>query len=253
MVGGKVSNPVMFLCYNQAPAQLELSKEALASIFAQDIPVEVFAIDNGSTDETWEWMESVAKEYTNFTCYRNIENVSPTKVSNEWMEEIFGRLGYEHVICVPNDVILPPNLCREFLRWPRGVVTGSMNPYRNFPLFNPSHAVNECTPMAVALVRKWFYDSLIAKDGYFLDPRYTFYCSDCDMALRMAACGIRGVQLDLQYYHYGSASHRMAPPESGAAQRHQADADRIYFEKKWGFRVDSLEYGQRPADPNFRG
>ena len=74
-----------------------------------------------------------------------------------------------------------------------------------------------------------------------------------DLALRLASCGIRGVQLDMQYYHYGSASHRLAPPESGAAQRTQADADRIYFEKKWGFRVDSLEYGQRPADPNFRG
>ena len=248
-----MSNPVFFLAYNRTPEQLSLSKEALASIFAQDIPVHVYAIDNGSTDETWEWMESVAKEHTNFTCYRNIENISPTKVSNDWMEEIFGRLGYEYVICVPNDVILPPNLYREFLRWPRGVVTGSMNPYRNFPLFNPSHAVNECTPMAVALVRKWFYDSLIAKDGYFLDPRYTFYCSDCDMALRMAACGIRGVQLDLQYFHFGSASHKLAPPEIGDAIRREADVDRKRFIELWGFPVDAYEYGALAQDINFRG
>ena len=67
-----MSNPVFFLAYNRTPEQLSLSKEALASIFAQDIPVHVYAIDNGSTDETWEWMESVAKEHTNFTCYRNL-------------------------------------------------------------------------------------------------------------------------------------------------------------------------------------
>lgn len=107
--------------------------------------------------------------------------------------------------------------------------------------------------MAVALVRKWFYDSLIAKDGYFLDPRYTFYCSDCDMALRMAACGIRGVQLDLQYFHFGSASHKLAPPEIGDAIRREADADRRRFIEKWKFSVDSLEYGAMAQDLNFRG
>ena len=248
-----MSNPVFFLCYNRTPEQLSLSKEALASIFAQDIPVHIYAIDNGSTDETWEWMESVAEAHPNFTCYRNMENISPTKVSNERMEEIFGRLGYKYFLAVPNDVILPPNLYREFLRFPRGIVTGSMTDRRDFPVFESANAVNECTPMAVALVRKWFYDSLIAKDGYFLDPRYTFYCSDCDMALRMAACGIRGVQLDLQYFHFGSASHKLAPPEIGDAIRREADVDRRRFIERWGFPVDAYEYGALAQDINFRG
>jgi hypothetical protein len=33
--------------------------------------------------------------------------------------------------------------------------------------------------------------------------------------------------------------------------RRQADVDRAYFVRKYGFRVDSLEYGQRASDLNF--
>jgi len=248
-----MSNPVIFLCYNRTPEQLELSKDALESIFAQDIPVQVFAIDNGSTPETWEWMESVTKTHPNFCCIHNPENVSPVKVSNDWLNEVFVRQGYEYALGVPNDVVLPPNLYREFLKWPRGMVTGSMTGEKNFPIFEKSSAMNECTPMAVTLTRRWMYDSLIAKDGYFFDPRFTFYCSDCDFALRISSCGIRGIQLDIQYYHFGSASHRLSTPEVGDSIRKGADADRTRFIQKWGFPVDAYEYGALAADINFRG
>ena len=92
----------------------------------------------------------------------------------------------------------------------------------------------------------------MAKDNFFFDPRFFNYCSDCDLALRMAACGIRGVQLDLAYYHYGSASWRMLPPEEGQQQTAQADRDREAFEAKYGFRVDAYEYGAMARDLNFR-
>jgi len=52
---------------------------------------------------------------------------------------------------------------------------------------------------------------VVAEYGYFLDEGFWFYGSDCDLALRMAALGIRGVQLDLPYWHYGSASWKKAP------------------------------------------
>jgi GT2 family glycosyltransferase len=105
----------------------------------------------------------------------------------------------------------------------------------------------------VVLLRKWVYDALIARDGYLFDPNIFLYVSDCDFALRLASCGIRGVQLDLQYFHYGSASHRMLPPEKARIITNQADIDRAYFEKKWGFKCDALEYGACAQDINFRG
>jgi GT2 family glycosyltransferase len=234
-------NPILMCAYNN----LELTKKAVASVLAQDIPVEFYFIDNGSTDGTWEWIQTQP-----CICYRHEKNISPLKVGNDMFALLYKS--FDYILGIPNDVILPPNCYRELLRWPRGFVCASDNG-QNMPTVHDSKAVSENTPMAVMLVRKWAYDAMIAKDGYFMDEGYFMYASDCDLALRMASCGIRGVQLDISYWHYGSASHRLAPPAEGDAMRRQADRDRAYFVQKWGFRVDSLEYGQRPNDLNFQG
>ena len=232
-------NPVLMCVYNN----LELTKQAVASVFAQDIPVELHFIDNGSTDGTWEWIQTQP-----CICQRNDTNISPLKVGNQMYSAAFKTSA--HVLGVPNDVRLPANCYSQLLRWPRGFVCASDNG-QNEPEVREAHAVSENTPMAVMLTRKWAYDALIARDGYFFDTGFFHYASDCDMALRMASCGIRGVQLDVPYWHYGSASHRLAPQAEGDAMRRQADVDRAYFVRKYGFRVDSLEYGQRASDLNF--
>jgi len=54
----------------------------------------------------------------------------------------------------------------------------------------------------------------------------------------MHACGIHGIQLDIQCYHFSGASHRLAPPEISKAITDQADVDRAYFYSKYGFNVD---------------
>ena len=160
---------------------------------------------------------------------------------------------HKYVLGIANDVILPPNLYSEMLRWPRGFVTASPTRERNFPIFETSKAVSECTPMPSMLTRKWAYDALMEKDGYFLDPNMFMYASDCDIALRMAACGIRGIQLDIQFYHYCSAHWRLMPEDEGRKETAKADADREYFYRRWGFQVSDPEYGQRTNDINFRG
>ena len=181
------------------------------------------------------------------------QNISPVLLSNWWMNELFNNRNYPHILGIPNDVILPPNLYREFLKWPRGIVTGSMSGERDFTRFEKSSAMNECTPMAVSLTRKWAYDALMARDGFFYDPRFFLYASDCDFALRIASCGIRGVQLDIQYWHYCSASHRLALPSRVPAMAASANRDRQAFLDKWGFKVDAYEYGALAGDINFRG
>jgi GT2 family glycosyltransferase len=249
-----IKHAVTMLAYNQVPQQLELTKEAVESVFAQDIgPIDFYFINNGSTYETRDWLKTlVAPNGHNLYVENYRENRSPVLVSNERLGSLFGR-GYETVLSTANDIILPPNMYREMMRWPRGVVTGSQTEERNFPLFETSTAVNECTPMAAALLRKWFHDALVAKDGYFLDPNIFFYASDVDLALRMAACGIRGVQLDINYYHFCSGCWRMLPPEKGRLITGQADSDRDYFERRYGFKVDAPEYAQTAANINFRG
>ena len=233
-------NPVLMIAYNN----LALTQKAIEGVLAQDIPVDLYFVDNGSTDDTWSWAETQPFA----AMYRKPRNESPLRIANEMCAYLFERS--EYILGVPNDVRLPANCYSQLLRWPRGFVCASDNG-QNEPEVREAHAVSENTPMAVMLTRKWAYDALIARDGYFFDTGFFHYASDCDMALRMASCGIRGVQLDVPYWHYGSASHRLAPQAEGDAMRRQADVDRAYFVRKYGFRVDSLEYGQRASDLNF--
>ena len=163
-------------------------------------------------------------------------------ITNEVLPLIFEH--YPYVFLVGSDVFLPPNCFSEFLKWPRGVVTG-MDIGQNMPDVHEGKPVSEGMLMNVMLLRKWAWEALIAKDGYFYDPNIFFYVSDCDLALRFAACGIRGIQLDTAYWHFGSASHRLAAPGVGKAITDQADVDREYFKKKWGFACDSPTYGEQ--------
>lgn len=238
---------VLLVAYNN----LSLTKDAVNSVLAQDIgPLDVYLIDNGSTDGTREYFSSVGMEPHTIHAGHWDTNISPNIVTNHSLEHIFQF--HDKVLGVANDLILPPNMYRLMNQWPRGMVTASQNPNKDFPRFEQARAVSECTPFALILLRKWCYEALLAKDGHFFDEKFFCYASDCDLALRMAACGIRGVQLDVQYYHYGSATWKLAPEAERNEMLKQADRDRAYFKQKHGFAVDSLEYGQVAQDPNWR-
>jgi len=243
------------LIYNRNPEQLELTKEALESVLVQDVGgLDIFLINNGSDEETVAWLKGFENNTDSphwFYISHHEKNQSPVLLSNKYLETIFAT--HPYVLSLANDVVIPPNMYSEMLKWPRGFVTASATGEKNFPVFGTSKAVSECTPMSVMLARKWAYDALMAKDGYYLDPKYFLYASDCDMALRMAACGIRGIQIDIQFWHYCSAHWRLMPPEEGSKETAKADADRSTFESKWGFRVDSPRYGESTNDINFRG
>lgn len=236
-------NPVLMICYNNA----DLTRRAVESVLAQDIPISLTIVNNGSTDHTFSYLSTLSAECEIF---QHFTNVSPVRLANSHLARLFAK--HPHVLNVPNDVILPPNFYRLALQWPRALVTASMTSER-LPSPEPCHAISECTPMAVNLLRKWGYDALMFRDGYFLDENFFHYASDCDLALRLASCGIHGVQLSIPYWHYSSASLRTASGEKRQRMEEQANEDRAYFMRKWGFRVDSLEYGQVAQDPNWTG
>lgn len=244
-----MKTPVLMTMFNQCDAQLALSKLALDSVLAQDSPVEIHVINNGSTPPTREWL---AQQYGVWAIHYD-HNQSPVRVANTFLHWAFDECQHPAVLLVPNDVILPPNLLREMLRWPRGIVTASPTSERDFPAFATSQAVSENTPMSAMLLRRWVWDAIMQRDGHFFDESYFHFASDCDLALRIASCGIRGIQLDMQYYHYSSASHRLLDADAASRACQQADRDRATFRAKWGFAVTDLEYGQRAQDINFKG
>lgn len=229
---------------------LELTKGAVDSALAQDIAVEMVIVNNGSTDGTGQWLSDLGTMVEGVTIVHFAQNTPPTHVANTALANIFPNR--PHVLCIPNDVRIPKNCYSKLLEWPRGFVCASDNG-QNEPIEMEATAVSENTPMAVMLVRKWAYDALIAKDGYFFDERFEHYTSDCDMALRMASCGIRGVQLNIPFWHYGSAAWKLATDSERSRMLQRADDDRRKFVEKWGFAVTALEYGQRALDINFKG
>lgn len=248
--GGVEVNLIVMIAYNG----LELTKQAVKSALAQDVDaLHVKVINNGSTDGTKEWLDGQVKIYRQLSARHLRRNISPTQIANGEINATFDFDGEGHILAIPNDVILPPNLYTEMLRWPRGFVTASMTGTALYPTVYYGQAISENTPMAVVLIRRWAYMALVAKDGYFLDEGFFHYASDNDLALRMAACGIRGVQLENQYWHYSSATLKLAPREEHLAMCQQADKDREYFEKKWGFKVTDPKYGEMARDINFRG
>jgi hypothetical protein len=251
---------VLMFAYNQVQEQHDLTVQTLETVLSQDIgDLEILLFDNGSTLRgTFEHFQMLRDLYwdkeegTKIHCFRNPTNISPCKLTNRALDYLWNR-GHDKVLGVANDVMLPPNAYRLLNECPRGMVCGSMTDQKDFPVIEKATAVNENTPMAIGIIRKWFHDALVAKDGYYLDEGYFLYASDCDLALRMAACGIRGVQTDLPYWHHGSAHWRLLPPEDGRKETNKADEDRAYFKRKWGHEVTDVQYGQSCGDINFRG
>lgn len=247
-------NPVVMLMYNRTEAQLELSKESLASVFAQDIgDLHVIVVNNGSAEPTREWLDSIPRNSRGclFEAIHLEKNVSPVSIHNRLAERLF--LHNRYILSLSNDAILIPNTYREMLRWPRCMVSISGGSEKNLPVWPEVHAVDEHMPTVVALVRRWLYEAIVDKYGYYLDEGFFMYANDCDFILRVVACGLRGVKLDLPYYHYGSASHRLSTPEVSKEITDRADKDREYFALKWGFSLDSADYARSAASLDFKG
>jgi hypothetical protein len=220
---------VVLLAYDQVPEQHDLTVQALESILAQDVgPMDVLLIDNGSINrDTPHHFRMVTDLYLDRESDTRVhpilkkQNEPPTKVMNCAYQYCFKTLGHSKVLAVPNDVRLPPNFYRLINQWQRGLITASeIRDPLDISLTGAFcewdvRAISENTPMSATLVRRWFYDAIVSTYGSYFDEQFRNYCSDCDLALRMAACGLRGIQTSIPYFHYGSASWRLLPEEDG--------------------------------------
>jgi len=246
-------HPVLLTMYNRTPSQLELSKLALQSVLNQDLEgMELTIINNGSTDSTREWLSNLQEDGEDFTVRTYEKNQHILKLMNDQLKDVFRTS--DHVLLVPNDVILSPNAYREMLKWPRGFVSATPieqdEPFQ--PLAGEVKAISENTPFCVILIRRWAYRAIVEHSGCFFDESFEHYGSDCDIALRISACGIRGVQLDIPVWHYRSASWRLAPSGEGEKMTYRADVDRAHFRRRYGFQAGSTEYAAAARDINFR-
>ncbi len=241
-----MNNAITVLIYDRTEAQYKLSRAAVESALSQDIPVDVYIINNGSTCErTKEWLGEVAEPLgSSPVVYSYEQNLSPMKVSNMQLGFLFNA-GYDHILGLPNDIIAPPNLYRKMLEREELLVTPGMHGTKtesHDPWTEDVKRIHGDIHMSAMLIRRQAYETLMQRDGYFYDEGYFMYASDCDLKMRLE--GIPTAQLDILCWHYGGASHRLAV---GGQPYEQADKDRAYFEKKWGHPIDSEQYGAKIA------
>jgi GT2 family glycosyltransferase len=218
-----MTNAAVMLTYNN----LELTKEAVASVYRQDIPVTLLVIDDVSSDGTREWLQSsefpgIAKLHTT--------NRGATAGYNEGLRFWFENTSVNHVLTMNNDIILPSWYFRTLLSCGRDLISGYTTDDMNEIVSPKPHGdAVQGGNYGAWLQSRHAWDVV----GPF-DESMIFYASDCDYGVRAHRKGIVQSEIFLPYYHFGSATLRKADPESCRRMEIQADADRAVFQSKWG-------------------
>lgn len=220
-------NTVLMLVRNA----LELTKRAIASVAAQDIPVNLLCVDNDSTDGTAEWF----KEHRIWN-YRASPQLGVSKGWNYGLRYFF-ETGADYVLVVNNDIQLRPDTYRELLADGGPFVTcvsvdvlaeiekpfvKNVRPHPDFSSF---------------LIRREVWE----KVGEF-DESMVHYCSDGDLHVRMYQAGLEAYTIGLPFYHVASGTLKNSPHQDHLAINRQADLDRETFERKWHCKIGSPEY-----------
>jgi GT2 family glycosyltransferase len=217
---------------------LALTRKAFPTFLSQDIGnVQVMLLDNASTDGTTEWLRSADPD-TVTAMYRRV----PSSVAQSWntgLDYIFNTRQADYALVVNNDVELPEHFFRLLLEDGGQFVTGvgvddpeclkrsphpeSKSPHPHFSAF---------------LIRRECWATV----GPFDEAFKGAYAEDSDLHVRMHMAGITAYSIDVPFYHVGSSTLKHADPDEAQRIRLQADANREYFQKKWGFAVGSPEY-----------
>jgi O-antigen biosynthesis protein len=229
-----VFNPIIVPVRNN----LHLTRKAIKTFKAQDIgEVSILVINNASTDGTNAFLQTqrdVMQMYFD----------PPESVAASWnraLQWVF-RAGAEYALCVNNDTELRPDTYRHLASDGGGFVTavGTRDPEKIKPPYvDPDPAMKRFHPdFSCYLIRRETYNKI----GLFDEAFLIAYCEDADYHIRMHKADVHAYALELPFLHHGAQTIRNAEPGEIRKIQIQADRNREYFKKKYGFAVASKEY-----------
>lgn len=175
-------NAVLMILHNTTPEQLELSKRTFETIMAQDVGrQDIYIINNCSEEATAIWLDGMVGqsglhrgvkigEHSLFVEHLD-EFVSPCKVANRLMGHLFDGLHHRHILRVANRDELSPHAHTVMLLCPAGMVRG--------------YGTN--------LIRRWCYDALMDRQGYFFDEKFEDWGARVVLMLEEMRIGIGDV------------------------------------------------------------
>lgn len=219
----------------------ELTRKAIASCVAQDIPISLMIIDSASDDGTFEMLRAYSVSPSGYATLLNSvpRDLGVSKAWNAGLKFLFGIQQAPAVLVINSDVELRPDTYRQLLADGSQFVTavGSSTNGTQFPGGEPTGARRPHPDFSCFLIRRECWE----KVGPF-DEAMKIYCSDGDYHLRMHRAGIEACCIDLPFLHHASATIKHAEGEERERILKQAGEDRMVFKMKWGVEMGSKEY-----------
>ena len=221
---------------------LALTKNAVRSALAQDVPVDLLIVDNQSTDGTIEWLRSKAGISTIFMP----KQMSLAACWNSALK-ILWKLGHDRALVINNDVVLRPDTVRLLNEHGGDFVTcvsvdsldriGTpgdrlIDDLRKAGRFHPD--------FSAFFIRK----SVTDRVGWFNEECFPGYVEDSFFHVAMHHAGVKAVCIDLPFYHVGASTLKMALAGEALRIRRGADANRERFRQKYGCLPGSPEYNR---------
>ena len=220
-------NPILTLTHNG----LEMTKKAVDSFLHQDLPISIYVIDNGSTDGTLPWLETVGilLDGSNLNC-------GVSAGWNQGLTMLFDKYNAEHVLVTNNDVELPRWFYRDLLSYRVPFVTGVSSDKLEVSMPPKSNLVPH-PDFSAFLIRRSAWKEI----GPF-DEDMKFYAQDCDYHVRACRAGVPLLAANAPFYHERSSTLRLSSEQERVEIETRACQDRENFRLKHGFTVGSPEY-----------
>jgi len=239
----------------------ELTRNCIKSVLAQDVPCEVFVLDNGATDGSGEMLRAWADDRIHYIAARKPSVAASWNFGLKWL---FAQ-GHAAVLVLNNDTELRPDTVRWLLAdgGPFVTAVGAAEKEKIAPqIFGsikggvftkgkefeiqpeeyyapPDPAMKRPFPdYSCYLIRRECWDIVGPFDENFLGA----FCEDLDHHIRIHKAGMSAMCLELPFYHVGSATINTADEPLRKDISAQAQKNREYFKKKWGVGVGTSEY-----------
>lgn len=244
MIGARLDNWILMPCHNSSA----LLYKALPSILTQTIPVRIFAINNGSKDNTAFVLKELGNDHVVVNCYPQLG------VAGAWnygLSYLFEKMGADKVLVLNQDIQVRPDtyeqLRGENAPFISAVSTMDVQKLHDIPEWHPGQGRRPHPDFSCYLIS----DSCYERVGPFDEGFHPAWFEDNDYHIRAARAGIELACVDLPFYHYAAGTVKTA---SDYDRAHYYDVgfrkSRDRFQAKWGVLPGTKEY-EEMCDPAY--